>query len=113
MEHQNWETFIIHCKDNKKDKKNEGPKKQLSKTQKIENMEKEDNLKHKKIDKELSKKIQQMRLSKGWTQKQLAQKINVNQSVINEIESGKALYNGQHIGKLKRLLNIKMEKLNK
>jgi ribosome-binding protein aMBF1 (putative translation factor) len=110
MEHQNWETYIVHCKDTKKDKKDTDSKKQISKTQKIENMEKEDNLKHKKIDKELSKKIQQMRLSKGWTQKQLAQKINVNPIIINEIESGKALYNGQHIGKLKRLLNIKNNK---
>ena len=110
MEHQNWETFIIHCKDKKKkgNVNETKPEKQLTKSQKIEKMEKEDNLKHKKIDKELSKKIQQSRLSKGWTQKQLAQKINVNQNIINDIESGKAIYNGQHIGKLKRLLNIKI-----
>ena len=43
-------------------------------------------------------------MNKGWTQKQLVQKINVTVAVINEIETGKAKHTPQVIQKLKRLL---------
>ena len=67
----------------------------------------EDNLKHKKIDKELSQKIQKARLSKGLTQKQLANRLSIPVNEINEMECGKFLYNGQKISKVKRCLSIK------
>ena len=82
MEHQDWETYIIHCKDpkkEKKEKKNETVKKGnfVNKSKKLDQKIEEGDLKHKKIDPELSKKIQQGRLSKGLTQKQLATKLSI------------------------------------
>ena len=43
--------------------------------------------------------------SKTYT-KQLAQKCNLPLQIINEIETGKAIYNHQHINKIKRVLKI-------
>jgi len=43
----------------------------------------------------------------GLTQKDLANKLSLQASVINEIECGKAKYNPQQIVKIKRILKIK------
>ena len=113
MEHQDWEQFIIHCKKpiDKKDKETDKVKKDKNinknvKDKKLEKDVEEGNLKHKKIDKELSKKIQQARLSKGLTQKDLANKLSLQTNIINDIECGRAIYNGQQISKIKRILGI-------
>lgn len=110
MEHQDWETYIVHCKNDPKkndkqcNKKNKNyvvdPLKKMDK--KIEKGE----LKHKKIDNELRKSIQQARLSMGLTQKELANRLSMPEKLINEIETGKANYNGVHISKIKRFLKI-------
>tara|TARA_A100001037_G_C15039341_1_gene584717 strand:- start:310 stop:648 length:339 start_codon:yes stop_codon:yes gene_type:complete len=112
MDHQDWETYIIHCKgetNGTKDKKVEKIKRNtfFDKSKKLDQKIDEGDLKHKKIDSELSKKIQQGRLSKGWTQKQLATKLSIPVNVINEMECGKFLYDGQKLSKVKRILNIK------
>jgi len=111
MEHQDWKEYIVHCKNPtnvKKDVKSDKKKQYIpSKDQKMESkIEKGEKLNHKKIDKELSHKIQKARLSKGLTQKQLANQLSLPDKVINEIETGKAIYNGQQIGKIKRFLKI-------
>tara|TARA_B100000902_G_C27289299_1_gene906250 strand:- start:707 stop:1027 length:321 start_codon:yes stop_codon:yes gene_type:complete len=106
MEHQNWETYIIHTKNPKKEKEKK-VNKPINQGQKLDKKIEEGDLKHKKIDAELSKKIQQARLSKNLTQKQLAQKLSIPPQTINEIETGKYIYNGQVISKIKRTLNIK------
>jgi putative transcription factor len=53
---------------------------------------------------ELSKKIQQARVSKGLTQEQLANKINEQKSVINSYESGKAIPDNRILIKLEKIL---------
>ena len=65
-----------------------------------------DDLKHKKVPPEIRKQIQQKRGQLTWTQKDLAQRCNFQVSIINDIETGKANYNPQHITKIKRILNI-------
>ena len=113
MEHQDWETYIIHCKDTKKekkDKKNETVRRkkgEFDKSKKLDRKIEEGDLKHQKINPEVSKKIQQARLSKNMTQKQLAIRLSIPINEINEMECGKFLYNGQKISKVKRFLSIK------
>jgi len=46
------------------------------------------------------------RTAKSLTQKQLASSINLSLQIISDIESGKALYNPQHISKIKRYLKL-------
>ena len=105
MEHQDWKTYIVHCKtpSNNGNGKNK-PKKhyEKSKAQKIDEMEQEGDLKHKKVEQSISKIIQQIRVQKGMTQKDLANKVSLSPAIINETESGKAKYNPAHINKIKR-----------
>jgi ribosome-binding protein aMBF1 (putative translation factor) len=109
MEHQDWKQYIIHCKEPLKgtdvkvgSKKQNVPDKSKVMDEKIE----KGDLKHQKIDPKLSKEIQKHRLSMGLTQKQLANKLSIPSKLINDIETGKALYNGQQISKIKRFLKI-------
>lgn len=104
MEHQNWEQYIIHCKDNRKKVTSH---KDNTKANIIDKKIEEGKLHHKKITMELSQQIQKARLSKNLTQKQLAKQLSIPPNIINDIENGKAIYNGQQISKIKRKLGIK------
>tara|TARA_B100000780_G_C20923921_1_gene368161 strand:- start:363 stop:701 length:339 start_codon:yes stop_codon:yes gene_type:complete len=112
MEHQDWKVYITHCKTPpNKDKKTTKVIKQknrgdVSRFHKIESMEKEDNLKHKKIDPLFKKKVQQKRLEMNLTQKELANRLSIPISKINDIETGKAIYEFKINNKLKRFLKI-------
>jgi putative transcription factor len=57
--------------------------------------------------------LQQARQSKGWTQKDLAQRANEKPSVINDYESGRAVPNPQVVSKLQRVLGVSLPKLPK
>lgn len=71
---------------------------------KVENND--DNEKHKKIEHKHCQLIQKGRLAKKITQKQLAQKLNIDVNLISQYESGKAIPNRQILNKLSRELNI-------
>ena len=64
-------------------------------------------MEHTKITIEMRTMIQKGRASRGLTQKGLANMVNLPVSVINEIESGRAIYNHVHVNKIKRSLGIK------
>uniref|UniRef100_A0A6C0CEQ4 HTH cro/C1-type domain-containing protein n=1 Tax=viral metagenome TaxID=1070528 RepID=A0A6C0CEQ4_9ZZZZ len=109
LEHQDWTPQVVRKKNDNVD--GGGSKKKVSQAQQRDNklMKKvdDDDLKHDKITLELRVKIQQGRASQKWTQKDLANRCNLPVTVINEIESGKAIYNPQQINKIKRILKIK------
>ena len=111
MEHQDWKTYIIHAKNPiKEDKEKKETTKKISSnvnlSKKMDQKIEEGNLKHKKIDPNLSKEIQQKRISKGLTQKDLAKRLSIPVQTINEMECGKYLYNGKQISIIKRFLKI-------
>jgi len=56
---------------------------------------------------EYGKKVQNARLEKKWTQKQLGQKLNVKVDIIQKIENGKGLLDGQICNNIFRILGIK------
>ena len=76
-------------------------------------IEESDDLKLNKVDKSLSKAIQQARMAKKMTQKDLATKINEKPQVVGEYESGKAVPNGQIIVKMERVLGVKLPRPGK
>ena len=76
-------------------------------------IEESDELKHAKVDKSLSKAIQQARMAKKMTQKELATKMNEKPQVVGEYESGKAIPNGQIISKMERVLGCKLPRPGK
>jgi putative transcription factor len=67
-----------------------------------------------KIPTQLSRELTMARNTKKMTQKDISNRLNIQQSVYNDIENGKAYYsneNKQLISKIERLLGIKF--LNK
>ena len=110
FDHQDWKQVIIKKPQTTEFRKENNISKPSSNNQKLKSIEKkaeEGNLKHKQITKELRLQIQQARNSKGLTQKQLAQQCQLTPQIINDIESGKSIYNHSHISKIKRILKIK------
>jgi len=104
MEHQDWDVFIMKNKSKSKLKEENKEKEYVkSKEHKIEEQIEEGKLSHKKMDVNYGKELQKKRLSKGMTQKDLANKINIPLKMINEIESGKAKHNGPVMNKLNRI----------
>ncbi|RZF48127.1 hypothetical protein LSTR_LSTR002193 [Laodelphax striatellus] len=65
-------------------------------------------LKHEKISVDVGKLIQQGRQAKGWTQKDLATKVNEKQQVINDYEACRGIPNQIVLGKIERTLGIKL-----
>ena len=57
--------------------------------------------------------LQKARLKKGWSQKKLAQMLNIKQIVITQYETGKAIPNGQLIARLNRILDVKLPSCKK
>ena len=108
MKHQDWTTVTLNSK--KTREKQDKTSTKLSQAQQRDNklMKKVDNdeLKHDKVPQDLRTKIIQKRASLKWKQKDLAQQCNFPVTIINDIESGKAIYNPQHINKIKRVLKI-------
>jgi ribosome-binding protein aMBF1 (putative translation factor) len=104
MEHQDWKPIVVL----KNNSLNEDglPKKEYvkSKATKLEENIEEGKLSHKKMDLSFGKNLQKYRLSQGFTQKDLANKLNIQVKDINEIESGKAKHNGPLMGKIKRIM---------
>jgi len=115
MDHQDWTPIYkkaskhLEAADNKS-VPNTGPNaahtsnKISHKERKLDEAVSDGQLAVKKFDATFGKDVQRFRLAKGWKQSELAQKLNVNQKVINEIEAGKAKYNPALMSKIKRLM---------
>ena len=56
---------------------------------------------------EYGRNVQDARKEKNWTQKQLAQQLNVKQDIFQKIENGTGLVDGQICNKLFRILKVK------
>lgn len=69
--------------------------------------------KHVRVTTEFKKALQQARVGKKMSQKDLANRLNVKQSVINDYECGKAIPNGQLINKMNRVLGCTLPRIKK
>lgn len=111
MNHQDWKTVILKKPPNQNEKSkkvsNFGPKPIIG-----YNYD-EDGVAPVKITCNLKKAIQQGRLSKKISQKDLAQKLNVNVNDIINYENGKAIPNNQFIARIEKVLNLKLPRVNK
>jgi len=108
LDHQDWKPIIIrkNAKNNVVNSKKKVDNATLKKIS-IEKKAEVDDLHHKKLTLELRQSIQKARCAKSLTQKQLSNSVNLPVQVISDIESGKAIYNAQHINKIKRFLKLK------
>ena len=108
LEHQDWKPIIVrtNAKNNVTNSKKKVDNTTLKKIS-IEEKADSDELHHKQLTLELRQSIQKARCAKALTQKQLSNSINLPVQVISDIESGKVIYNAQHINKIKRHLKLK------
>lgn len=72
-----------------------------------------ESFRHATIPTEFKLALQKARQAKNLTQAQLAQQLNVQVSVVNSYESGKAVPDAQIIQKLNRALGITLPKVQK
>jgi ribosome-binding protein aMBF1 (putative translation factor) len=68
----------------------------------------DDAKKTKYVGKATSDAIKTARCEKKLTQKELAQKCNMDAAIINEIERGVSVYNAAHINKIQSVLGVKI-----
>ena len=108
---QDWTSVQIHnpmkVKVGKKIIARTGCTAEKDELHKIENTD--DIFKHTYIPKELSKEILQLRTSKKYTQREMANKLNIQSSIYIDIENGKSIYNTEtkkNIQKMERFYNI-------
>jgi len=86
-----------------------GGNKQFSANKNTAKLDREtEELHHNTVSLDVSKLIQQGRQAKGFTQKELATKINEKPQVVNDYEAGKAIPNQQLMSKLERVLGMKL-----
>ena len=120
MFHQDWEEVTIHGKSVKKEKEKEkyvkfmGQEIKLPKRSQYSGKTPEQKLEetelgtHKKVGKEPGLTIQRARVAKKYTQKDLANLINVSSDIISSYESGKAIPDHKIMQKLRRVLSVKL-----
>jgi ribosome-binding protein aMBF1 (putative translation factor) len=68
----------------------------------------DDTKKTKYIAKATSDAVRVSRCEKKLTQKELAQKCNMDVSIISEIERGTCVYNAAHVNKIQSVLGVKI-----
>ena len=104
MNHQDWKPVVLKPKI----KQNKHGDKKVSYTQ--PKYKEDDGIPIKKeFPKDFGKKMQQARTDKGWTQKELAQKLNSNVSVIQEYEQNKVANPNKSFGrKIEAVLGSKL-----
>jgi ribosome-binding protein aMBF1 (putative translation factor) len=68
----------------------------------------DDTKKTKYVGKATSDAVKAARCEKKMTQKELAQKCNMDAAIINEVERGGGVYNAAHINKIQSVLGVKI-----
>lgn len=108
LEGQDWDTVVLSKSKSVGNNQTNKPPVKLTDEQirlnKLENGEST----IKKVNTELRIKIQQARNAKKMSQAVLAQKVNVPQKTINDLESGRGEKNNVLLGKLEKALGVKL-----
>ena len=107
---QDWETVTLNKKQNSQatnNNKNKDGVKLSDEALRLRKIENNDEIqKQDKISVKHCQLIQKARLAKKMTQKQLAQKLNIDQNTVAQYENGKIVPNKQILNKIARELNI-------
>lgn len=113
MSHQDWTTVVFNKKSNDKNEKGTTPasSSSLSNVGIYKAASDDDMKKTKYVSKNTSQAIMSARSEKKMTQKELAQKCNMDVSIINEIERGTCVYNATHVNKIQSVLGVKIPRV--
>jgi putative transcription factor len=111
MSHQDWTPVVFNKKkshENEKEKTPASSSSSLSNVGVYKAASDDDVKKTKYVSKPTSQAIMSARSEKKLTQKELAQKCNMDVSIINEIERGTCVYNPAHVNKIQSILGVKI-----
>ena len=109
MSHQDWTPVVFNKKSNAgKDTGKPTSSSSLSNVGVYKAASDDDVKKTKYVSKNTSQAIMSARSEKKMTQKELAQKCNMDASIINEIERGSCVYNATHVNKIQSVLGVKI-----
>ena len=111
--HQDWTPVVFNKKSNDgKDTEKEKPSLSSLSNVGIYKAASDDDIKKTKyVSKSTSQAIMSARSEKKMTQKELAQKCNMDVSIINEIERGACVYNATHVNKIQSVLGVKIPRV--
>lgn len=117
MSHQDWTPVVFGSNkshDNKKGCEKEKATSSSLSSSSLSNVgvykaaSDDDVKKTKYVSKTTSQAIMSARTEKKMTQKELAQKCNMDVSIINEIERGTCVYNATHVNKIQSVMGVKI-----
>lgn len=110
--HQDWTPVVFNKKSNDKDKNEKRTSSSSLSNVGVYKAASDDEMKKTKyVSKNTSQAIMSARSEKKMTQKELAQKCNMDVSIINEIERGTCVYNATHVNKIQSVLGIKIPRM--
>ena len=111
--HQDWTPVVFNKKSNDgKDTEKEKPSSSSLSNVGVYKAASDDDIKKTKyVSKNTSQAIMSARAEKKMTQKELAQKCNMDVSIINEIERGACVYNATHVNKIQSVLGVKIPRV--
>jgi ribosome-binding protein aMBF1 (putative translation factor) len=108
-DHQDWNNIVFKKQQTTSNKQQSTVR--VDRNNKLHKLENEsESFEVQKVSLNLSKQIQQSRLAKKMTQKQLAQQSNISVKIINDYESGKAIPNNIIKMKIQKVLNVTFKK---
>jgi ribosome-binding protein aMBF1 (putative translation factor) len=109
MQHQDWKAVVLKNIVPKNVPKNIVKKEDLTRSSINPSVKLDENdevLKIKYVSKDISQLIINGRISKKLTRKDLAIKLNLKEDIITDIETGKAIYDGNQIARIKKILGL-------
>lgn len=116
MDHQDWKPVIFRKSKSQLQKEGKIKKEKVLNTKRPNSKQCDVNFKKldgddvpptKYVPKDIAKQIQQARTAKKMTQQDLANRLNVKKTIINDLESGKMILNKGFVNRVKRVLGIK------
>lgn len=117
MSHQDWTPVVFNKKSNDGKDAGKPTSSSSSSSSSLSNVgvykaaSDDDVKKTKYVSKSTSQAIMSARSEKKMTQKELAQKCNMDVSIINEIERGTCVYNATHVNKIQSVLGVKIPRV--
>jgi putative transcription factor len=110
MEHQDWDKVVLRKSNNQNKSKTSNGTRAFNPagTKKFRSLDGEDPPPPEKISHNIRNNIQKARCAKNMSQKDLAKKLNMSLSVINDYERGKAIPDRSTLSRLGRALGVKL-----
>lgn len=105
MDHQDWKSVVLN-KSKPVVTKEIVPRVVKNNNSSVKLDENDEVITIKKVPHETSLLLTQARIANKLTRKQLANKLNLREDIIADIETGAAIYNGDQIAKIKKALTI-------